>query len=240
MQKNPLTVCGRLERCWLFTFQTPPAAARRFLPRALEPITHNGCAFWNVVVARLGAMRPWPLPAWSGVGYRHAAYRLYVRYRPPAGPLRQGLYFVRSDCNSHLLRMAGNLLTDFRFSFAPIGFQEREDLVELSVHAPQAPAHVRLERRPPPLLPAHSAFSTLAEAKAFLEYEPFGIGVGPDGTVNVVPVVRDESAWKTKLLRVKSAIWGFFDGREVLPEICYEAAPITYRWQRGRVYRNRS
>lgn len=237
IQKNPLTMCGRLERCWLFTFQTSPAAARRFLPDVLEPITHNGFAFWNVVITRLRWMRPWPLPTRSGVSYWHAAYRLYVRFRPPAGRPVDGLTFVRSDCDSRLIAWAGNLLTDFRFSFAPIGCQERNEQVELSIHAPQAPAHVLLERRPPNALPAHSAFSSLAEAKAFLEYEPFGIGVSPAGEVNVVPVLRDEAAWQTRLLRVKGAAWGFFDDKDVRPEICYQAAPIDYRWQRGRVYR---
>lgn len=239
-QKNPLTMCGRLEPCWLFTFQTSPSAARRLLPGALEPLIHNGCSFWNVVVTRLRSLRPWPLPAWVGVSYWHVAYRLYVRFCPPAGQPVEGLYFVRSDCDSRLITVAGNLLTDFRFSFAPIGCQEWPGQVELSIHAPDAPARVLLDRRRPVSLPAHSAFSSLAEAKAFLEYEPFGIGVDPVGKVNVVPVIRDEAAWQTKLLHVESAAWGILTGREAWPEICYEAAPIDYRWQRGRVYPIRS
>ena len=119
----------------------------------------------------------------------------------------------------------------FRFSFAPIGCQERKEQVELSIHAPQAPAHVLLERRPPSALPPYSAFSSLAEAKTFLEYEPFGIGVSPAGEVNVVPVLRDKAAWQTRLLGVKEAAWGFFDENGGRPEICYEAAPIDYRWR---------
>lgn len=236
-QKNPLTIYGRLERCWLFTFQTSPTAARRSLPAVLEPIIHNGFAFWNVVITRLRSMRPRPLPARMGVSYWHAAYRLYVRFHPPAASPIDGLYFVRSDCDSRLICAAGNVLTDFRLSFTPIGCQERHGQVELSIHTPQAPARVLLERRPPVALPAHSAFSSLAEAKAFLQYEPFGIGVSPAGEVNVVPVLRDEKAWRIKLLRVKAAEWGFFAGKDVKPEICYEAAPIDYRWQRGRLYR---
>ena len=240
IQKNPLTMHGRLERCWLFTFQTSPVAARQRLPGMLEPVTHNGYAFWNVVIVRLRGMRPRPLPAWMGVSYWHAAYRLYVRFPRPHEQPVEGLYFVRSDCDSHLVHVLGNLLTDFRFSFAPISCQERDRQVELSVHAPQAPAHVLLDRRMPSALPGYSAFSSLGEATAFLEYEPFGIGVGPAGEVNVVPVARDEAAWQTKLLRVASSSWGFFAAGEVRPEICYEVAAIDYRWQRGRVYGDRS
>ena len=138
------------------------------------------------------------------------------------------------------MRVAGNLLTDFRFSFAPIGCQEWTEQVELSIHAPDAPARAVLVRRHRASLPIHSAFSSLDEAQAFLEYEPFGIGAGPAGEVNVVPVVRDETTWQTKLLQVKSAVWGFFTDKEVRREICYEAPPIDYQWQRGRVYRSQS
>lgn len=53
---------------------------------------------------------------------------------------------------------------------------------------------------------------------------------------NMVPVVREEIAWQTKLLRVKSAAWGFFAGKEVGPESCYEAVPINDLWQRSRLY----
>ena len=57
---------------------------------------------------------------------------------------------------------------------------------------------------------------------------------------NIVPVVRDEQAWQTKLLRVKLAGWGFFAGREARPEICYEAASINYLWRRDGIYRSGS
>ena len=106
LPKNPLTMRGILDQCWLFTYQTPVAEAQAVLPRELEPVTHAGHAFWNIVVCHLRAMRPKPLPAFLGVSYWHVAYRLYVRFHPASGPPVEGVYFARSDCDSRLMALA--------------------------------------------------------------------------------------------------------------------------------------
>ncbi len=53
-----------------------------------------------------------------------------------------------------------------------------------------------------------------------------------------VPVLftRDESAWRSRLVRVAAADWAFFRGQALEPEICYEVEPIFYQWDRGRIY----
>src|SRR4051812_42714640 len=123
LPQNPVTMVGRLDPCWLFAYRTPAQEARAFLPPALEPVTHGGFAFWNVVVCRVQRMRPWFAPAPLGVSYWHIAYRLYVRFHPAQGEPIEGLYFVRSDCDSWLMALAGNLVTDFRFHTAAVRVQ---------------------------------------------------------------------------------------------------------------------
>jgi hypothetical protein len=76
--KNPLTMVGTVERCWLFTYQTPVEDARSLVRCELDLVTRDGCAFWNIVVRRIRAMRTRGLPAFLGVSYWHVAYRLYV------------------------------------------------------------------------------------------------------------------------------------------------------------------
>jgi hypothetical protein len=41
---------GRIDRCWLFVYQTPAEEARALVPPPLEQVTREGCAFWNIVV----------------------------------------------------------------------------------------------------------------------------------------------------------------------------------------------
>ena len=106
MQKNPLTMAGRLTRCWLFTYRTPLRQAQALLPSSLEAVSFDGVAYWNIVVCEIRSLRPKSLPAVTGIGYRHVAYRLYTQFHGPSGPPQRGLCFLRSDCDSALLTKA--------------------------------------------------------------------------------------------------------------------------------------
>jgi hypothetical protein len=234
-QKNPITMRGTITRCWLFTYQTPATEAQTFLPSHLELVMHEGCAFWNIVVCRIESMRPKPVAGWLGVHYWHVAYRLYVRFHPRSGPPVEGLHFLRSDCDSRLIAVAGNLMTDFNFHTAPVVVYEDRDAIAIDVKSPDMPAQAILRPQVPAQLPSHSAFSSLDEATAFLKYKPRGISVESSGTANIVQIVRQEEAWLSKLVSVENAQWSFFRGKNVRPEICYQVNPIRYQWNRGRI-----
>ena len=236
-QKNPLTVVGHLAQCWLFTYRTNAATARRLLPEPMEPVLFGGHAYWNVVVSQIAAMRPLGFPAFVGIGYWHVAYRLYARFRPATGAPIEGLYFLRSDCDSAPMTLAGNVMTDFNFHTAGVSVRERAGAHYLRIASPDAPAQAVWHAGAPTALPAGSPFASLAEAAAQLKYKPNGLSITPDGTVNVVPITRDEAAWRARLVTVEVARWAFFDRHEAHPEICYAVEPIAYRWNRARLYR---
>ena len=230
MRKNPLTMKGMIEKCWLFAFRTPVEEARARLPAPLEPVTHGGFAFWNVVVCRVGAMRPRWAPRFLGMGYWHVAYRLYARF---AG--REGLYFVRSDCDSAVMSWMGNVMTDFNFHTAGVRVEEDPARARIAIDSPDARAAAEVDRLAAPALAAGSPFESIEEASAFLKYKPLGLSVGKDGAVNVVRIVRDESAWRGRAVAVASQRWSFFEGKSAVPELCTEVEPIEYRWNRGEV-----
>ncbi|MEK6234371.1 MAG: DUF2071 domain-containing protein [Planctomycetales bacterium] len=236
MRKNPLTMWGRIDRCWLFTFQTPPEEVASLLPAGMELMIHNGKAFWNAVVCRVGAMRPKPLPSLVGVSYWHVAYRLYASVRPTVGEPIPGLYFLRSDCDSRLMAWAGNLMTDFHFHAAGIKVHETERRVEISIDVPGGSASVIVDRSESPVLPEGSAFGSLEEAKETLKYHPAGLSAGGEGRANVVHITRDESKWNARLATVAESRWEFLEDKNVRPEICYDVDPIVYQWNRGRLY----
>jgi len=239
IQKNPLTMVGTIDRCWLFTYQTPEADAQRLLPYPLLPVTYRGSAFWNVVVCHVDGMRPKGAPKALGMCYWHVAYRLYVRYptgtrvRTPDspvvdGPEIQGLYFVRSECDSKLMAMAGNIMTDFNFHTAEITV----DNGRIDVDGADCQGHTVVSESAPSALPPYSAFDHLDQAARFLKYKPFGISVDTHGTGNIVRIVRDERAWHARLVEAQ-ADWSFFADKDVRPEICYEVDPIDYQWNRA-------
>src|SRR5579883_2076878 len=181
LPKNPITMVGTLDKCWLFTFQTPEEEAWGELPEPLVPVTHNGFAFWNVVVSHVAHMRPKGLPAALGVSYWHVGYRLYARYETKTGVCIEGLYFARSDCDSKLMTRAGNLLTDYHFHTAAIAVHRDEACLEIDIGSQEAPAHASLCLTARPKLLPHSAFSSLGEAATALKYKPYGLSVQPGG-----------------------------------------------------------
>ena len=239
MRRNPLTVRGSIRRCWLFSWRTPELGVRSLVPSPLHLVTLGGFAFWNVVVCEMAAMRPAPLPAWVGLGYWHVAYRLHVRVREANGRDVEGLYFVRSDCDHRLVAAMGNVLTDFRFRTAQIEVSEAGASVEGRIVAPGADAHFRIDRTATPSLAEGSPFADLTEAASFLKYKPRAFSPHAADAVNAVQVVRDESAWRSRIVAVPRQEWGFFSGRDATPELCTEVEPIDYQWNRGEILRTR-
>lgn len=235
LPRHPFAVRGRIAQCWLFVYRTPLAAVRELLPPTLEPATHGGFAFWNIVVSRLDGMRPPPLPEWIGLGYWHVAYRLHARATGSDGTPIEGLFFVRSDCDRRIVARVGNALTDFNFHVARIRVEEREGTVRGTITSLDAAAHFRIDQRLSPGLTAGSPFASIDEAARALAYKPRALApCGPDA-LKVVRVVRDDAAWRWKLAAVAEADWQFLTGREATLELCYEVEPIEYLWERGQV-----
>ena len=231
--KNPLTMWGELSRCWL-VYQTPPAAVQALLPPQFELLTYAGQTFWNLVVSEIRA-RPWPLPALAGVNYRHAAYRLYVRFHPAQGAPIEGLYFVRSECDLHLMCWLGNRITDFNFHYAPITIDQTHASTTLGIHG-AAPGFAVLDQQQPATLRADSVFERLETAANWLKYQPAGLAPLDQKRANVVHITRNEAAWRSRLVTIKHSHWPFLEPYKVQPELCYAIEPLFYRWNRGRIY----
>jgi hypothetical protein len=235
MLKNALPMQAFIRRCWLVTHRIPEADARAQLPRELAPVTYGGYAFLNTVIARMEAMRPQGLPAFLGLDYWHVGYRLYAKAATTGGE-REGLYFLRSDCDRRMLAMAGNLFSDFRFHTARIEVMSAASNTSIRVEAHSARVELDLSGEPQTQLEAGSPFQTVAEAETFLKYKPCGLAPGGPAQVNAIPISRDEVAWRARSIQVLHQRWEFLDllpGAQ--PELVFEVAPIEYRFGRGRI-----
>jgi hypothetical protein len=235
--KNPATMIGTIDRCWLFAYRCPVEEVKAYLPPMFEPVTHKGFGFWNVVVSHIDSMRPSIMPKFFGISYWHAAYRIYVRFHPKNSAPIEGLYFLRSDCDNEIMSMMGNNVTDFNFHTSPIKVDEQTEITQIEIHSKDARALVILDQSKPATLPPGSIFDSIDEAKAFLKYKPNGISVAGSGA-NIVHITRNEDEWRSKLVSVQGAQWDYFKGKNVSFEICYQVEPIFYRWNKGRIYQS--
>lgn len=247
----PFTMYGRLTECLLMSYRTLAQSVRHLVPRCMELVTRDGWAFWNVVACRVEDLRPAGVPGCLGVSYHHVAYRLHVRARTATGQTLDGLYFVRSDADSALVGRFGNVLTDFRFQAADVELSHSKDaqtgdVVTLAVRGHRetdeaADALVRIAAacngadHP---FPIHcSPFASRAEADQFLRYRPLGLSTDLDGRyLHLAEVLRDESAWRERPVRVIEAHWKFFDalGQDDLHlERATRVDSLDYQWRLG-------
>ncbi len=180
-------------------------------------------------MARVEDMRPSHFPAWAGVSYWSAAYRLYARL----GDV-EGLYFVRSDCEGTLLAVAGSLMTNFRLHAARFEVTNGFEATRIAIDSRDAAATVTVTRDAP-RLPAGSAFESIDEAAAFLKYQPFALSVDSHSRASIVPVRHDERLWHAHPRSVPESRWAFFEGHNVAPELAFELDPIPCHWDRPKV-----
>ncbi len=236
-----LAMIGRLSECLLLSYRTPQASVEPLVPAPLTLITRDDWAFWNIVACRIEAMRPNGLPAPFGISYHHVAYRLLVRAGLADGRTVTGLYFVRSDADSFWVAKLGNLASDFRFHPAAIHHMTDVSQLTFTVNntvAARADARVRVAANEAPPLGCDSCFSSLAEAKDFLRYQPLGLSCDGRGQwMRFAEVFRDESLWNERAVTVRDAYWAFFDAlgqTDARLELATRVAPIDYRWRLGR------
>ncbi len=229
LPNNPVPMVGRLSRCWLLAYRAPLDLVSRHLPAPLKPLSFGGYGFWNVVVCEVENMRPRKFPKVLGITYRHVAYRIYVRHLNQAGASVEGLYFLRSDCDSPLVAAGGNALTEFKFHTGEITIAENPLATLLEVQATGANGRATINYGHHAKLADDSPFQSVQEAGDFLEYSPHGISVSPRG-VEVLPIQRDEAAWKPRVVAAHSDHWDYLTNEETHLEVAYEVAPIDYEW----------
>lgn len=235
------SMVGRLDECLLVALRTPASAVSHLIPDGLRLMTRGQWAFWNVVLCRVARMRPAGTPSLFGISYHHVAYRLYVTARTRERGEISGLFFVRSDANSRAISRPGNWVSDFRFHQSWVSSHVSDGELRMSVRTTESrfDADVTsvcdesgLELEP------GSCFSSIAEARTVLKYQPLGLSVQRDGrSVKLAEVVRDEKDWNERQARLVEHRFAAFAGIGVPSpqlELATVVAPIPYRWTLGR------
>ncbi|MHB2017979.1 MAG: hypothetical protein ACYCW6_13595 [Candidatus Xenobia bacterium] len=224
---NPITLAGRIERCWQLVYRTPVDELKGMLPPNLHLLRYGGFAFYNVSISKLRDIRPVWSPWQRGLSYWHIAYRLHASIRPLPGDPIEGLFFVHTDCNSVLASLLGNALTDQHFHYTRV--EERADGVD--VYSRMTPARLRANRGAPELAEG-SPFTSMEEAQQKLIPPPCNLAITGWLEGNVVRVNRGE--WKGHPCVVEQAEFSALRGHKATLEVCTEMEPIDCVWQRGR------
>lgn len=245
-----LTMNARLSECLLLSYRTPARGVRHLVPEPLELVTKDGWAFWNVVACRTEGMRPAALPACLGVDYNQVAYRLHVKAAGASGQVLRGLYFVRTDAGSGVVRRFGNLLSDFQFHTTDVELSrarvDGEDVLTVAVQdrndesgTADGLLRVALDGEAEARAAGDgSVFASAGEAERFLKYTPLALSLDLDRRwLKLAEVVRPESQWEERPVRVIEAHWNYLRalGQDDLHlERATRLVPAEYAWRLGR------
>ena len=219
-----------------FAFRAPEASVRALLPSSLEPLTRDGAAFLNVAIGEYEALRPSAVPLKLGRGGHIAVVRAYALQK---GSPDVGFFGLRAVCDdtkslrwTHLLSTAPTEEEHIEV------FDDTVGTVQIEIDGETAPTSVMLDTRGKPILPEGSPFASLSDAATFLK-PPTRVFArnGADGLI-VQDILRTEDRRgggkrDHRLVRVRRADWGFPEIASLPLEICFDIAPLHYRWPTG-------
>jgi hypothetical protein len=217
---------GTLLWTFHFIYRTPVAEVVDLLPDGLEPLVVDGQAFYNVALCEFEAVRTRSNPFRVGRQGHAVAYRLYARR---TGEDTIGLFGLHIECDEpKLLPHMGLLGT----SPAPCHVEVYDDTagtVQIDVEDTRLPVKATLDTRGKPVRGEGSPFPGLSEAATLLRPPPRLFA--PDGTM--LAFERKEGKKETRLVRVPSAEWSYFDGKTITLELCFDFATRVCLWPKG-------
>jgi hypothetical protein len=219
-----------------FVFRLPAEGAQALLPPTLTPLTRDGWAYLNVAIGEFEAFRPAARPFKVGRSGHIAVVRVYAQ-QPGIPDI--GFYGLRAICDD-----ARSLGLMQRLATAPAEqelievFDDTVGTVQLQVDAETTPTSVSLDTRGKPKLSEGSPFASLSEAATFLKPPTRLFARNADGIIVTAEVDRVEEGRGAKkrdhrLVRVPRAEWGLPEVASLPLEICFDIAPLHYRWPTG-------
>jgi hypothetical protein len=160
----------------VLAYALPAEALEPFLAPGLLLDTYGDFGFLAVALVETQDLRPAFLPPKLGLNFFLAGYRIFTRYRTPAGRTLRGLRILRSDTDRRSMQLFGNLLTHYAYDLSRCDASKKDDKYSIRVSSPKGDADLQVEAdisadAPCPL--PGSPFPNLREARKFAGPLPF-------------------------------------------------------------------
>jgi hypothetical protein len=196
-------------------YRVAPNALLPLLPRGFRPQLVAGEAIAGVCLIWLDQVRPdfaRVLPI--GLQSQSAAHRVAVEWDSADGPTR-GVFILRRDTSSSLVRWAGGRLFPGAHGRARFDVRETEDALALSMVARDGTV-VEVTGTDGDTLPRGSVFRSLAETSAFFEGGALGYSPGLDAG-RIEGFRLETQDWRVRPFSVTSLRSSFFDKTTPFP-----------------------
>lgn len=236
LKTHPFAVEAFFEHSIVLAFAVPKAELADLIPPCLELDTFDDkWAFLAVAMVKTRGLRPKGFPSLVGSDFFLIGYRIFVRYTNTEGKRMRGLYIIRSETNSRMLEISGNLFTHYSYTTTDIHLSQNGDQTELS--SVGSDFNVIVEEADSDIpLPENSPFATWKEARRFAGPLPFTFTFDKDtNKVLIVEGVREN--WTPTPLKVISSKFSFLEKlglKDVVLANAFIVRNVPYWWKKGR------
>lgn len=231
MLAHRLPVRAHFDWALAVTFHAPAERLATLCAPGLELDVWRGSGFLAAAFVATRRLRPAPLPAFLGASFVLAGYRLFTRFRSPAGRTYRGLQILGSETDRRLMVLGGRLLTHYGYRRAATRV-ERNGASFAVATSSGARVRVDLDR---PELPAGSVFPTWREARRYAGPMPWTFA-SEDGGRTVVRVEGVRTHWEPRQVAVDEATVPFLErllGAPPAPAAAFLVEDVDYRWRAG-------
>lgn len=230
----------------VLTYALPPQVLAPLVPPGLTLDTYVDPAgtehgFVAAALVDTRGLRPSFLPARLGGDYLLTGYRIFTRFPTPGARTMRGLRILRSDTDSRIMALGGNLFSRYNYRLARMGTREVDGTLEFKVLSAdgRADLHVRADLGSGPApLPAGSPFADARDARRFAGPLPYTFE-HESQTDSIIVVKAARTHWDPVPVAVEVPRLTFFDhgpfaGTEPVLANAFHVAGVDYGWERGR------
>ena len=236
LKNHPFAVEAFFDFSLVLTYAVPKSDLQPLIPPCLELDTFNDdWAFVAVALVQTKALRPKGMSFLPGNDFFLIGYRIFVRYTTNAGKRLRGLYILKSETDSKLMELLGDIFT--KYAYRTIDINRRMSGTVMTVTSQKAGFAIEVETNPQPVqLPPSSVFTDWKEARRYTGPLPFTFSYAPE-TRQVLLVEGVREHWQPTPVQVLRADLFFFNTlglADVRLANAFIIHDIPYHWKRGR------
>jgi uncharacterized protein YqjF (DUF2071 family) len=241
LRRHPFAVNAHFDHCLTLTYAVPADVLRPLLPPGLELDVKGEHGFVAVALVQTRSLRPAGLPALVGQDFFLAGYRVFAKFRTPAGTAIRGLRILRSDADRALMVAGGNLLTHYNYHRCDASTELSADSMAVRVRTFDGGGDLVVRAGlSEGALPPGSPFKSIREARYFAGPLPFTFDYEAE-THAIVAIGATRSIWRPTPVAVEVERISFFDqaafaGCTPTLAAAFHVANIDYRWEKGMHY----
>lgn len=220
----------------MLTFSALKEDVQSLIPDCLSlDVFADKWAFIAVAMVQTTSLRPKGFPKVLGKDFFLIGYRVFVRYSNQAGRRLRGLYILKSETDSRMMEVLGNIFT--QYSYTTTDIRQTGHSGNFDVSSQRSGFHVTIKGNTPEVaLPEHSPFADWKEARRFAGPMPFTFSyIRKARQVLIVEGVRQN--WVARPVQVADYHFSFLDALPVKSPVLASAFvvdKVPYHWKKGR------